>query len=109
MLNEILTASGIPYRQSRFPDPPNSTYAIAFDDCEVDGPDVLSSGASVVVQHDCTVELYEPKSDPEAETAFETELLSRGLLWTKQARYWLQSVQRYQVIYEFTYYEKRRA
>lgn len=109
MLNEILTASGIPFRQGRFPEPPVKTYAVTFDDHEVDGPDVLSSGASVVVRHDCMVELYEPKPDPEAEAAFEAELLSRGLFWTKQDRYWLQNVQRYQVVYEFTYYEKRRA
>ena len=108
MINAILTASGIPYRQGRFLNPPASTYAVTFDDHEVSGPDVLSSGASMVVRHDCMVELYEPKPDPEAEAAFEAALLSNGIAWTKQDRYWLQNTQRYQVIYEFTYHEKRR-
>jgi hypothetical protein len=109
MIKEILTASGIPYRQGRFPNPPASTYAVTFDDNEVRGPDVLTPGAPLVVRHDCMVELYEPKPDPEAEAAFEAELLSNGIVWTKQDRYWLQNVQRYQVIYEFSYIEKRRA
>ena len=109
MINTVLTASGIPYRQGRFFNPPASTYAITFDDHEVSGPDVVSTGTPVTVRHNCMVELYEPKPDPEAEAAFEAELLSRGIPWTKQDRYWLQNVQRYQVIYEFSYIEKRRA
>ena len=109
MIDEILTASGIPYRQGRYPNPPAGTYAIIFDDHEVSGPDVITPGAPVVVRHDGMVELYEPKFDPEAEAALEAELLSRSITWTKQAAYWLQNVQRYQAIYEFSYIEKRRA
>lgn len=108
MIKEILTASGLPFRQGRFINPPTSTYAVVFDDHDVSGPDVLSSGSSVVVRHDCMVELYEPKHDPDAESALESALLSYGIAWTKEDGYWLQNVQRYQVIYEFTYYEKRR-
>ena len=110
MINTILTASGIPYRQGRFYNPPAETYAVIFDDQEVSGPDLIEIefGAPLIVRHDCTVELYEPTPDPEAEAAFEAELLSRSITWTKQARYWLQNVQRYQVIYEFSYTEKRR-
>lgn len=108
MLDEILTASGIPYRESRFPHPPAETYAVIFDDQEVDGPDSFA-GTPCIVRHDITVELYEPKPDLSAEGALESALGVRGIHHRKQSRYWLQNVQRYQVIYEFYYIEKRRA
>ena len=107
MVNEIMTASGIPYRQGRFLNPPAGTYAVYFDGIELSGADPLP-GAPKIVRHDVTVELYEPKADAEAETAIEAALYAQGLDWTKQDRYWLSNVQRYQVIYEFTYNEKRR-
>lgn len=110
MIDTILTASGIPYRQGRFINPPAATYAIYFDSQEADGPDpVITTGLPVIVRHDVSVELYEPEQDPAAEAAIEAELNARGILWTKEARYWLQNVQRYQVVYEFDYNEKRRA
>ena len=110
MIDSILTASGIPYRQSRYLNPPTSTYAIYFDAQEADGPDpVATAGLPVIVRHDVSVELYEPEQDPAAEAAVEAELNARGILWTKEARYWLQNVQRYQVVYAFNYNEKRRA
>ena len=108
MINEILTASGIPYRQGRFAKPPAETYGIYFDNETVDGPDPFP-GVPQTVRHDVMVELYEPMADPEAEAALEAQLKARGLHWTKEDRYWLQNVQRYQVVYEFYYNEKRRA
>lgn len=109
MVNEILTASGIPYRQGRYPDPPAETYGVYFDDITTDeGPDPVP-GAPMLIRHSPLVELYEPKADPEAEAALEAEFIARGVSWTKQDRYWLQNVQRYQVIYELDYIEKRRA
>ena len=110
MIDTILTASGIPYRQGRFFNPPAETYAIIFDSQEADGPDpVEASDLPRVIYHDVTVELYEPKQDPAAEAAIEAALNARGILWTKEARYWLQNVQRYQVVYAFNFNEKRRA
>ena len=109
MVKEILTASGIPYRQGRFLNPPAETYGVYFDDTATDrGPDPLP-GAPLVIRHDAMVELYEPKPDPDAEAALEAQLTANGFHWTKQDRYWLQNAQRYQVIYEFSYNEKRRA
>jgi hypothetical protein len=64
--------------------------------------------APYIVTHDVMVELYEPVTDPDSEARLEAQLNARGLQWTKQDRYWLQNVQRYQVIYEFNYNEKRR-
>ena len=107
MIHEILTASAIPYRQGRFINPPAKSYAVYFDDLDVSGPDP-QPGAPQIVRHDVMVELYEPKADPAAEAALEAELNARGIPWTKEDRYWLQNLQRYQVIYEFTYNEKRR-
>ena len=104
MVKDILQAAGIVFRRARFSSPPATTYAVFFDDIETDGPD----GGNSIFIHNYTVELYEPTPDDAAEEAFEAALNARGISWTKQDRYWLQDEQRYQVIYEFTYIEKRR-
>lgn len=105
MVNKILTASGVPHRRGRFTLPPASTYAVWTDDIETDGAD---GRPDMVVCHSPTIELYESKPDDAAESAIEAAITAEGLPWTKQDRYWLQSEQLYQVIYEFSYYEKRR-
>lgn len=105
MIKNILTAAGIEFRQTRFPSPPAGTYAVYMDDVSTDGPDYINR----IYTHDYTIEVYEPTPDDAAEQAIEAALDAAGLRWTKQSRYWLQSEQRYQVIYEFTYREKRRA
>ena len=104
MIDEILTASGVKYRRARFIKPPAGTYAVYMDDVMTDGPD----GQPRVLTHGITVELYEPAPDDTAEAAIEGAITAAGLQWTKQDRYWLQEEQRYQVIYEFEYIEKRR-
>lgn len=112
MIDKILDASGIPSRSARYPQPPAETYGIYFDAETVDGPDAVLAGSGVPlnVQHDVSVELYEPIQDPDAEAAFEGALVAHGVTaWEKDDRYWLQNAQRYQVIYRFTFYEKRRA
>lgn len=106
MIKQILTAADIPAQPGRFPDPPAASYAIYFDDVEVEGPDPVLGVMPRIYHHDCTVELYELTQDDAVEAALEAELLARGLSWTKQARYWLVSIQRYQVIYEFSYTSK---
>ena len=104
MVNELLHRAVVPGRRGRFPKPPAGTYAVWMDDITTDGPD----GMPLILQHDITVELYEAGPDDEKEAAIEAEITAAGLQWTKQDRYWLQSEQRYQVIYEFSYIEKRR-
>lgn len=104
MINKILTAAGLKYRRSRFLKPPAETYAIYLDDVTADGPD----GINAIFTHDYTVEIYAPTQDDEACAALETALNAEGLRWTVQDWYWLQDVQRYQKIYEFTHIEKRR-
>lgn len=104
MIDKILTAAGVKYKRTRFLKPPAETYAVYTDDVETDGPD----GINAIFTHDYTVELYEPTPDDATEAAIEAALDAEGLRWDKQDRYWLQDVQRYQVIYEFTHIEKRR-
>ena len=108
MIKNILTAAGFveneTFRKARFPQPPASTYIVYFDDVETDGPD----GENLILKHDYTLEVYEPTPDDAAEAAIEAVLDEVGLRWSKQDRYWLQEEQRYQVIYELEYIEKRR-
>ncbi len=109
MVNKILTASGIKYRRGRFTGKLPEKYIVYMDDHDTTpGPDCVP-GAPQVVQHDVTVELYTAKPDDAAETAVETAITDADLHYTKQDRYWLQTEQLYQTIYEFTYIEKRRA
>lgn len=102
MIKEIMNATELPFRRTRFLKPPTETYAVYMDDVDTDGPD----GINRIFTHDITLEVYEPEPDDEAEAAIEEALNSRGIKWTKQDRYWLREEQRYQVIYEFTYITK---
>lgn len=104
MVNNILSTAGVKYRKTRFPQPPAETYAVYLDDVSTDGPD----GLNLIQTHDITVELYEPAPDDATEAALEAAMDAAGVRWQKQDRLWLQDEQRYQVIYEFTYYTKRR-
>lgn len=110
MVNEILTAAGVPHRQGRFLKIPEGTYAAFFDDKEVDAADRVTpptrAGLPRITTHNITVEVYEPKPDDAAEAAIEAELDARGLSWRKEDRFWLSDVQRYQVVYEFEYITK---
>lgn len=103
MVKEILAAAGITCRRSRFIKPPAGTYAVWMDDVTTDGPDGMPPR---IFTHDVTVELYEPKPDDAAVAALEARLSANGLKWAKQDRYWIQTEQMYQTIYEFTYIVK---
>lgn len=112
MIKEILSAAGVLHRQGRFSSPPADTYAVYFDDVEADGADPVGYPASAgwprIYHHTARVEVYEPRPDDKVEAAIEAELDARGLPWTKEDRYWLQDVRRYQVLYEFTYTNKSK-
>ena len=102
MVREILTASGLPFKESRFLSPPNSTYAIYNDSLDRRGGDNIN----LLSQHDISIELYEYSPDPEAELAIEDLLDERGLEYSKAPRHWINDEQLYQVVYYFTYYDK---
>lgn len=102
VVDDILTAAGVVHRQTRFPKPPADTYAVYMDDVTTDGPD----GFNWIRIHNVTIEVYEPAPDDTTEASIEAAINNRGLRWTKQARYWIQEEQLYQVIYEFSYIEK---
>ena len=105
MVDKILGQAGVKYRESRFMEKPlPDTYAVYFDDREATGTD----RANCLITHNITIEVYESRPDDATEAAIESALDAHGLDWTSQARYWLSDEQRYQVIYEFTYIEKRR-
>ena len=104
MVNEILDASGIQYRRTRFQGPKPGTYAVYTDDVATDGPD----GLNLIKTHDITIELYESQPDDAAEEALEAAMDAAGVRWKKRDRFWLQQEQKYQNIYEFTYITKRR-
>lgn len=108
MIETILTASGLPYRKGRFLNPPAKTYAVYFDDLEVDGPDPVGISMPRIVRHEPMIELYEPALDPDAEAALEAQLNARGLPWTKEYQGWLQNLQRHMVVYNLHYLEKVR-
>lgn len=104
MLNDILNATGIPYKETRFIQPPKTTYAVYNDTYATRGSDFKN----MLKEHDITVELYEYKPDKNAEQAIENQLDARGIEYTKQERYFIDSEQLYQVIYEFSYIEKMK-
>lgn len=112
MVNEILTAAGVKYAQGRFIRMPAGTHAVYFDDIEVIAADRVTpptaAGLPRIYTHNVMVEVYEPAPDDPAETRIETELDARGISWTKQDRYWLNDLQRYQTVYEFTYTAKTK-
>lgn len=105
MVKDLLTAAGVQERGSRFTKPPAGTYAVWFDHVTAGGAD---GQAPSIFRHDITLELYSPKQDPQSEAAIEQQLGLRGLEWEKGERYWIQTEQIYQTVYDFSYTEKRR-
>lgn len=104
MVNRILTTAGVQGRRGRFTGNLPDNYVVWADDVTTDGPD----GIPRILRHDVTLELYEHKPDDAMENSLENAIAAEGLQYEKQDRYWIQSEQMYQVVYSFTYYEKRR-
>lgn len=107
MVNQILTGAGFvlneTYKETRFLKPPITTYAIYNDDISARGADYIN----LIKDHDYTIELYEYKPDREAEKRIEDQLDARGIEYEKESRYWIDEEQIYQVIYNFSFIEKR--
>ena len=104
MVNDILKAAAVPSKPARFPDPPE-THAVYFDSTATDGPDL---GVCRIVTHDATVELYAPTitKGNAALSRIKAELDDRGIRYSTQGWYWLDAIQRYPEVIEFTYIDK---
>lgn len=102
MVDKILKATGIPYKESRFLKPPKTTYAVYMDAVNRRGADDIN----LITQHDVTIELYEYEKDPASEALLESQLDALGIEYSKEPRYWIQEEQLFQVVYEFSYTEK---
>lgn len=102
MVKEILTATGLPFKESRFLKAPTTSYAVYNDSIERRGGDNIN----LVSLHDVSIELYTYSPDPEAEKAIEDQFDARGISYTRAPRYWIQSEQLYQVVYDFSYFDK---
>lgn len=108
MIKEILSAAGVEFAKARFLRMPDGTHAVYFDDIATETADrVEAIKAPRIYHHSVTVEVYEPAPDDAIEAAIEAELDARAIPWDKQDRYWLKDLQRYQVIYEFSYTAKK--
>lgn len=109
MIKDILTAAGVEHAQGRFLRTPEGTYAVYFDDLEVETADrVAVTELPRIYHHNVSVEVYEPAPDDAIEAAIEAELDARAIPWTKQDRFWLKDLKRYQVVYEFEYTSKSK-
>lgn len=109
MVNRILTGAGFienqTYKETRFLKPPNVTFAVYNDSKTSRGSD----DTNFLIDHEVNIEVYEYTPDPGIEKKIEAELDSLGLEWIKQSRYWIAEEQLYQIIYEFSYVEKKGA
>lgn len=111
MIKDILTAAGVLAQQGRFLRQPAGTYAVWFDDQDVNGPDAvpnLGADFPVAITHTVMVEMYEELPDPASEKSFERQLRAHGIThWTKEDREWIADAGRYLVRYdEITYNTK---
>ena len=108
MVKRILTDAGFvegkTFKETRFLNPPRSTYAVYLDSYTGRGAD----GANLLKEHSYTIELYSATPDPKAEKRIEDTLDSFGLEYEKGDRYWIQGEQLYQVTYDFDFIEKLR-
>lgn len=106
MVNDILSGAGFienkTYKECRFVKPPSVTFAVFSDSISRHGADNLN----LITLHDVTVELYAYAPDRQAEERIEQQFEERGIPYEKIPRYWIESEQLYQTIYEFSYDEK---
>ena len=107
MVNDILTGAGFvknkTYRETRFLKPPKVTFAVFNDSADIRGGDY----ENLIAEHETSIELYEYEPDTDAEQRIEAQFDALGQAYTKQERYWIEDEQLYQVIYDFSYIEKR--
>lgn len=104
MVDNIFKDTNIPYKETRFIKAPSTTYAIYTDSINRRGGDTKN----FLVDHRIFIELYSSSLDHESEEKLETNLDAYVMNYNKSERVWLNDEKKYQVIYDFSYTEKRR-
>lgn len=104
MVDKIFTNTDIPYKETRFNKAPSTTYAIYTDSINRRGGDTKN----LLVDHRIFIELYSGSLDLVSEGKLERNLDAFVVQYNKSERVWLEDEQKYQVIYDFNYTEKRR-
>lgn len=106
MVKKILTGAGFEegktFKETRFLKPPKTTYAVFMVSVSRRGGD----GINLIKENANTIELYSYKPDPTAEAKIEKMFDDLGVEYDKEPRYWLETEQLYQVIYNFNSIEK---
>lgn len=104
MIESVLMAAAIPHQEAQYPEPPAGTFAVWLESIDADGAD----GSVDVLEHSCTIELYAPTipAGNEDRARLLAELGNRGVHYTTQGWYWLNTIRRYQEVIEFTYHSK---
>lgn len=102
MLLDILKATGIPFKESRFNKAPSTTYAVYTDSITRRGAD----NKNLLSDHRVYIELYSKVIDKDSEKKLESELDARSITFDKSERVWFEDEQKYQLIYNFEYTEK---
>lgn len=103
MVKEILRNTGIKFRETVFKNAPSTTYAIYTDSITRRGGDTKN----MLNDHRVYIELYSNAIDEDSEKKLEVELDARCLNYNKSERVWFDEEQKYQVIYDFNYIERR--
>ena len=106
LIDDILQGAGFEknktYRETRFITPPKSSYVIFNASYDRRGADNMN----LLKDYDATFELYSSKPDETSEVNIEKQFDLKGIAYLKQERYYIQTEQLYQVIYEFSFIEK---
>lgn len=106
MVKRVLTVADFveneTFKETRFLNPPKTTYAVYMDSFTSRGADSVN----LIKDHNYTIELYSYTPDPEAEAKIEASFDNLGLAYEKDPRYWIQEEQLFQVVYTFNHIEK---
>ena len=92
-----------PYRETKFKTPPKEDYCVWNDSKNTYGAD----NKNLVVEHNISIELYEYSPNDDLEESIEARFDDLAIFYDKQERYWLDSEKLFQIVYEFTYLEKK--
>ena len=91
------------YKETKFKNPPKEDYCVWNDSKSVYGAD----RKNLIEEHNISIELYEYSPNDSLEEQIEARFDSLGIPYDKQERYWLDDEKLYQIVYEFSYLQKK--